>query len=59
MAEKEKYLLSKGVARLLDISADDVIDLALKGKLRGVKLRHPWVFRLSDVEFYKREQKSK
>jgi hypothetical protein len=59
MAEKEAFLVTQSVARLLDISPDDVIELAQKGRLKGLKLSHPWIFRLSDVEDYKRKQTSK
>jgi hypothetical protein len=38
MAKKEGLLRSKDVAHILDCSTDDVIDLARKGKLLGVKV---------------------
>ena len=59
MGEKKTFLMTESVARLLGISTDDVIDLAKRGRLKGVKLSHPWIFRLSDVESYKSEQSSK
>ena len=56
--KKETLLRSKDVAHILDLPPDDVIYLARKGKLRGVKEGKYWKFRLRDVKFYqKRLQK--
>jgi hypothetical protein len=55
MSERETFLVTESVARVLGISPDDVVDLAQKGTLKGLKLSHPWIFRLSDVESYKHE----
>jgi len=55
---KETLLRSKDVAHILDLPPDDVIYLARKGKLRGVKEGKYWKFRLRDVKYYqKRLQK--
>ena len=54
----ETLLRSKDVAHILDLPPDDVIYLARKGKLRGVKEGKYWKFRLRDVKYYqKRLQK--
>jgi excisionase family DNA binding protein len=58
MAKKEQLLTSKDVAHILDMSPDDVIDLARKGVLKGIKQGRRWKFRLSDVQAYKRKQTS-
>ena len=56
--KKETMLRSKDVAHILDLPPDDVIYLARKGKLRGVKEGKYWKFRLRDVKYYqKRLQK--
>ena len=56
--KKETLLRSKDVAHILDLPPDDVIYLARKGKLRGVKEGKYWKFRLRDVKYYqKRQQK--
>ena len=56
--KKETLLRSKDVAHILDLPPDDVIYLARKGKLRGVKEGKYWKFRLRDVKYYqKRLQK--
>lgn len=56
--KKETMLRSKDVAHILDLPPDDVIYLARKGKLRGVKEGKYWKFRLRDVKYYqKRQQK--
>jgi hypothetical protein len=56
--KKETMLRSKDVAHILDLPPDDVIYLARKGKLRGVKEGKYWKFRLRDVKYYqKRVQK--
>jgi len=56
--KKETLLRSKDVAHILDLPPDDVIYLARKGKLRGVKEGKYWKFRLRDVKYYqKRVQK--
>ena len=56
--KKEALLRSKDVAHILDLPPDDVIYLARKGKLRGVKEGKYWKFRLRDVKYYqKRAQK--
>ena len=53
-AKKENLLRSKDVAHILDLPPDDVIYLARKGKLRGVKEGKYWKFRLRDIKFYQK-----
>jgi Helix-turn-helix domain len=53
--KKETMLRSKDVAHILDLPPDDVIYLARKGKLRGVKEGKYWKFRLRDVKFYQKK----
>ena len=53
--KKETLLRSKDVAHILDLPPDDVIYLARKGKLRGVKEGKYWKFRLRDVKFYQKK----
>jgi hypothetical protein len=59
MARKETLFKSRDVAFMLDCSPDDVAVLAREGKLKGSRTGHYWKFRLSDVEAYKRIQRSK
>lgn len=54
-AKKETLLRSKDVAHILDLPPDDVIYLARKGKLRGVKEGKYWKFRLRDVKYYQKK----
>lgn len=54
---KSEVLLSRDVAYLLDCSPDEVVDLAKKGRLPGVKQGKFWRFRRSDVMVYKRLKK--
>jgi hypothetical protein len=52
VAKKDNLLRSKDVAHILNLPPDDVIYLARKGKLRGIKEGKYWKFRLRDVKFY-------
>jgi hypothetical protein len=54
-AKKETLLRSKDVAHILDLPPDDVIYLARKGKLRGIKEGKYWKFRLRDVKYYQKK----
>jgi len=54
-SKKEALLKSKDVAHILDLPPDDVIYLARKGKLRGVKEGKYWKFRLRDVKYYQKK----
>ncbi len=54
--KKEIFLRSKDVAHILDLPPDDVIYLARKGKLRGLKEGKYWKFRLRDVKYYQKKQ---
>jgi hypothetical protein len=58
-AKKAHLLRSKDVAHLLDCSPDDVIDLARKEKLKGVKQGRYWGFRFQDVESYRKKMAKK
>ena len=53
--KNETLLRSKDVAHILDLPPDDVIYLARKGKLRGVKEGKYWKFRLRDVKYYQKK----
>ena len=53
--KKETLLRSKDVAHILDLPPDDVIYLARKGKIRGVKEGKYWKFRLRDVKYYQKK----
>jgi hypothetical protein len=53
--KKETLLRSKDVAHILDLPPDDVIYLARKGKLRGIKEGKYWKFRLRDVKYYQKK----
>ena len=55
-ARKEALLKSKDVAHILDLPPDDVIYLARKGKLRGVKEGKYWKFRLRDVKYFQKKR---
>jgi len=55
-AKKEALLKSKDVAHILDLPPDDVIYLARKGKLRGVKEGKYWKFRLRDVKYFQKKR---
>ncbi len=50
-----KILRSKDVAHLLDVSPDDVIELARQKKLRATKQGRYWKFRFTDVTAYKKK----
>ena len=52
-------LRSKDVAHILDMSPDDVIYLARKGKLRATKVGKYWQYRYRDVSAYKRRTEKK
>ncbi len=53
--KEETFLRSKDVAHILDLSPDDVLELAGKGKLKGEKQGRFWRFRLADVMAYKQK----
>lgn len=55
--KKELHWRFKDVAHLLDVSPDDVVDLARKGKLRAIKVGRFWRFRFADVVAYQRKAK--
>ena len=54
MTKKEQLLRPRDVAWILDCSPDDVVVLAKKGNLIGMKQGRYWKFRERDVIQYKR-----
>jgi excisionase family DNA binding protein len=54
MPPQKIQLRSKDVAHILDLSPDDVIDLARSGKLKASKKGRFWRFHQADVIAYKR-----
>ncbi len=50
---------SKDVAHILDMSPDDVIELARKGKLKATKQGRYWLFRPSDAMAYRKQMNKK
>ena len=52
----EHCLRPREVARILDVSPDDVLQLARRGKLRGEKQGHWWRFSRAAVEAYKKTE---
>ena len=54
MPPQKIHLRSKDVAHILDLSPDDVINLARRGKLKASKTGRFWRFRQADVVAYKR-----
>jgi excisionase family DNA binding protein len=59
MPATKPVLTSKEVAHILDMSPDDVVFLARKGKLRATKVRKYWQYRYRDVSAYKRRMENK
>lgn len=57
MLLEQILLRSKELARLLDISPDEVLGLANRGVLKGTKEGRFWRFRPRDVAVYKRQQR--
>jgi excisionase family DNA binding protein len=56
VAKKELLLTSREVAHILDLSPDDVIDLARRRKLRAIKQGRFWRFGQADIMAYKRRR---
>jgi len=54
MANNGYYLRSRDVAHILDLSPDEVSELAQTKKLKATKVGRLWRFRLADVMSYKR-----
>jgi excisionase family DNA binding protein len=52
----EHRLRATEVARMLNMSTDDVLELARRGKLKGEKQGHRWRFSLVAVEAYKKKE---
>ena len=59
MTNQKNILRSKDVAHILDVSPDDVILLASKGRLKATKEGRFWRFRPAHVMAYKRRQELK
>ena len=53
-ADHLKFLKSRDVARILDISPDDVVALVHRGELRAMKVGRLWRYRVADVQAYSR-----
>ncbi len=54
----ERLLRSKEVARILDLSPDDVIKLARSGRLKASKVGRRWEFRPRDVARFQEQESS-
>ncbi len=52
-ATEESLLRSVDVARLLDLSPDDVVGLAKRGEIKAIKAGRFWRFRYGDVIAYR------
>ena len=59
MPATKPLLRSKDVAHILDMSPDDVVCLARKGKLRATKVGKYWKYRYRDVTAYRRRMAKK
>ena len=57
MVKKDDLLNSNDVAHMLDDTPDDIVLLARKGLLRGVKKGKRWKFKKRDVLSYMRKIK--
>ena len=55
MNEKEELLEPETVARILDCTPDEVIQLARSRGLKAAKMGRLWKFRRADVLAHKRE----
>ena len=55
MVDNNSLLRSKDAAHMLDCSPDNIVVLANKGKLRGVKEGSRWKFRFKDVMAFKKQ----
>jgi excisionase family DNA binding protein len=56
MKKEEELLKSKDVAWILDCSPDDVVEMAKRGELQGIKAGRFWRFRREDVQAYEEKQ---
>jgi excisionase family DNA binding protein len=56
MAIDNYHLRSRDVAQLLDLTPDEVVQLAQSGKLRATKVGRLWRYRLADVIAYRKRQ---
>jgi hypothetical protein len=52
----EHCLRAREVAHILDMSPDDVLELACTGRLKGEKQECWWRFSLAAVETYKKDR---
>jgi excisionase family DNA binding protein len=53
MSEKEEFLEPETVARILDLTPDEVIQLARSGELKATKMGRFWKYRRADVMAFK------
>jgi excisionase family DNA binding protein len=56
MNEKEELLEPETVARILDCTPEEVIQLARSGELKATKMGKHWKFRRADVTAFKGHQ---
>jgi len=56
MPAPKRTLNTKAVAHILDMSPDDVIYLARREKLKGIKNGKYWEFRYQDVQSYRKKK---
>jgi excisionase family DNA binding protein len=56
MSEKEELIEPETVARILDCTPEEVIQLARNGELRATRMGRLWRFRLQDVVAHKSPQ---
>ncbi len=54
LAARPKVLKTRDLAQVLDVSPDNVSEMARKGVLHGYKKGHQWRFRRKDVEAWLR-----
>ena len=56
MLNNNYYLRSKDVAHLLDVSPDEVVQLAQSRKIKATKVGRLWRYRLADIKAYMKRQ---
>lgn len=54
--DNDEFLGSRDVAWILDLSPDDVIELAHRGKINASKQGRFWRFRAKDIMAYVKQQ---
>ncbi len=58
LAARPKVLKTRDLAQVLDVSPDNVSDMARKGVIHGYKKGHQWRFRRKDIEAWMRARLS-